>query len=116
MFARRKIFEIGIIRFRQAFVIVVVGFGTGKMVETGRCGSERLFVILVVAFARETFVTVLVRFVMFLGTMLKIAKCDSERILQFSSVSLREKKCWKLVNMVPRSFCNCCWIWKRENV
>lgn len=66
--------------------------------------------------ARETFVIVLVRFVMFLGTMLKIAKCDSERILQFSSVSLREKKCWKLVNMVPRSFCNCCWIWKRENV
>lgn len=53
-FARRKIFEIGIIRFRQAFVIVVVGFGTGKIVETGRCGPERLFVILVVAFARET--------------------------------------------------------------
>lgn len=54
MFARRKIFEIGIIRSRQAFVIVVVRFGTGKMVETGRCGSERLFVILVVAFAGET--------------------------------------------------------------
>lgn len=54
MFASRKIFEIGIIRFRQAFVIVVVGFGTGKMIETGRCGSERILVILVVAFARET--------------------------------------------------------------
>lgn len=44
---------------------------------------------------------------MFLATMLKIAKCDSERILQFSSVGLPEKECWKLVNMVPRSFCNC---------
>lgn len=54
MFASRKIFEIGIIRFRQAFVIVVVGFGTGKMIEIGRCGSERILVILVVAFARET--------------------------------------------------------------
>lgn len=35
-------------------MIVVVGFGTGKMIEIGRCGSERILVILVVAFARET--------------------------------------------------------------
>lgn len=51
---------------------------------------------------------------MFLGTMLKIAKCDSERILQFSSVGLREKERWKLVNVVRRSFRNCSGFGKEE--